>query len=109
MEAGLIDMFADKPLLQQVLLGIFTLACGLGVVAWFAMITYAIRVPFHAKSGSLHGWFRLNPFNVVFFSDKLTAKGLLMRRRLLISAGCFLGFWALGALSGLVLKFLTQT
>ena len=107
MESSLIEMFAGKSLLEQVFLGIFVLAWGLGVVAWLATVVYAIRVPFHAKSGSLHGWFRFNPFNVVFFSDKLTAKGLLIRRRLLISAGCFLGFWALGALSGLALKSLT--
>lgn len=109
MESGLIEMFAGKPLVQQVLLGIFTLACGLGVVAWLATVVYAIRVPFHAKSGSLHGWFRANPFNVVFYSDKLTPKGLVLRRRLLLSVGCFVGSLAVGVLAGLILKYLTQS
>ncbi|GAB4354267.1 MAG: hypothetical protein Kow00114_03920 [Kiloniellaceae bacterium] len=74
-----------------------------------AIILYAIRVPFHAKSGSLHGWFRANPLNAIFYSEKLTPKGLVLRKRLLMSAACFAGCWAIGVVSGLILKYLTQS
>jgi hypothetical protein len=45
---------------------------------------------------------------VAFFSDKLTPKGVVMRKRLLISAGCFFVCLAVGALSGVIAKALTQ-
>jgi hypothetical protein len=105
----LLDLFAGKPLLEQALLGIFFVACGAGALAWVGIVTYAIRVPFHAKSGSLHGWFRANPLNVVFYSEKLTPKGLVLRRRLLLSVSCFVGCVAVGVICGLVLKYLTHS
>ena len=94
------------PPLQRMFVSIFTLVCGLGVLAWFAIVIHAIRVPFNAKPGSLSGWLKVNPLNVVFDSDKLTPKGLVMRKRLLISVTCFFACLALGALSGLIAKAL---
>jgi hypothetical protein len=102
----LLDLFAGKPLFEQVLLGIFLVACGAGTLAWLAIVVYAIRVPFHAKSGNLHGWFRVNPLNAVIYSEKLTPKGLVLRKRLLTSVACFLGCWTVGVLAGLILKYL---
>ena len=104
----MLDFFSGKPLLEQVLLGIFFVACSAGALAWLATAIYSIRVPFHAKAGSLHGWFRANPLNVVFYSEKLTPKGLVLRKRLLLSAGCFVGCCAVGAIAGLILKYLTH-
>jgi len=102
------DLINMPPLLRFLAI-IFLLSWALGVMSWFAIVAYSIRLPFHAKSGSLHGWLRFNPFNVVFFKDKLTPKGLVLRKRLLMSVGCFVGFCGLGALSGLLAKSLAQT
>lgn len=102
------DLINMPPLLRFLAI-VFLLACVLGALSWLAIVAYSIRLPFHAKSGSLHGWLRFNPFNVVFFKDKLTPKGLVLRRRLLISVGCFVGFWGLGMVAGLLAKSVAQT
>jgi hypothetical protein len=104
----LLEDLIGMPLLQQVFVGIFALAWGLGVLSWLAIVIYALRIPFNAKPGSLHGWLKFNPLNVAFFSGKLTPKGVVMRKRLLISAGCFFVCLAVGALSGVIAKALTQ-
>jgi len=62
----------------------------LGALSWISAVIHAIRVPFNAKPGSLRGWLKFNPLNVVFFSDKLTPKGLAMRKRLIVSISVFL-------------------
>ena len=90
------------PPLQRMFVGTFILFWGLGVLSWLATMIYAIRIPFNAKPGSLSGWLKVNPLNVVFDSDKLTPKGLAMRKRLLISAACFFASLALGVLSYLI-------
>ncbi|WP_422366762.1 hypothetical protein [Pelagibius sp.] len=76
------------------------------LLSWLAAIVYWIRVPFNAEPGSLRGWLRFNPLSVVFYGERLTPKGLLMRKRLLISVVCFCAFLALSALSGMVAKVL---
>jgi len=86
----------------------FTLVAVAGVVTGLATVYYSIRLPFHGKSENLHGWFRLNPFNAVFQPGKLTAKGLVLRKRLIISAGCFAACVALGVLLGLLARTLAQ-
>jgi hypothetical protein len=86
----------------------FILATVAGVVAGLATVYYSIRLPFHGKSENQHGWFRFNPFNAVFAPARLSPKGLVLRRRLLISIGCFVACVALGALLGLIAKALAS-
>ncbi len=102
----LFEEIMGLPPLQRIFVGTFILFWGLGVLSWLATMIYAIRIPFNAKPGSLRGWLKVNPLNVVFDSDKLTPKGLVMRKRLLISVTCFFACLALGALSGLIAKAL---
>ena len=90
---------------HQMLVGAFMLIIGLGALSWLATVVYLLRIPFNAKPGSLRGWLKFNPFNVVFYSDKLTPIGLVLRRRLFISACCFLLFWSSAWLFGLIAKF----
>lgn len=86
----------------------FMLSVVAGFVAALALVWYAIRLPYHGASENLHGWFRLNPFNAVFSPGKLTAQGLVLRKRLLVSAGCFAACVMLGTLLGLLAKSLAQ-
>lgn len=105
----MLDDLINMPPLLRLLAIVFLLACVLAALSWIAIVAYSVRLPFHAKSGSLHGWLRFNPFNVVLFPGKLTPTGLVLRKRLLISVGCFVGFCGLGTLAGLLAKSMAQT
>jgi hypothetical protein len=84
----------------------FILTVVAGFVAALAVIYYSIRLPYQGKSENLQGWFRLNPLNAVFTPAKLSPKGIVLRRRLLISVGCFVVCLALGVILGLIAKAL---
>ena len=86
----------------------FLLTVVAGAIAGLALIVYAIRLPHHGAAENLHGWFRLNPFNAVFQPGKLTPQGLVLRKRLMIAAGCFVACCAVGAMLGLIAKGLAQ-
>ena len=99
---------AEMPAAQQAVTIAFMLSAVVGFIAGIGIVIYAIRLPFHGKSENLHGWFRFNPFNAVFAPGKLSPKGLVLRKRLLISVACFLACLLLGVFLGLLAKALAQ-
>lgn len=74
---------------SKVLVATFGASCAVGVLAWGYLVFCLIRLPLHVKPNGLAGWWRFNPFNVVFFADTLTESGLAIRKRLLLALVAF--------------------
>ncbi len=75
-------------------------------VVWCASVYYMFRVVTLRKPGTKVFWgdTRYNPFNVLFFSSKLTEAGLRARRRLFILASIFIGMVLMPVLFGAIMK-----
>jgi len=93
----LLETLANLPPLPQVFVVLFLVCCFAAVPFWLATAVYMLRIPFNAKPDSIQGWLRLNPLNLVFYGDRLTPKGLLLRKRMIISVGGFFASLALGS------------
>jgi hypothetical protein len=93
----LLETFANLPPLPRVFVALFLACCFAAISFWLAAAIYMLRIPFNAKPDSIQGWLRLNPLNLMFYSDRLTSKGLLLRKRMMISVGGFLASLAVGS------------
>ena len=62
---------------------LFVLCFGVGVIAWLVAAVSLVQLPFNAKPNS-------RTYGLLFFTDKLTPRGLAIRRRLLIAVAVFL-------------------
>jgi len=106
----MLEELTDPQAWQQLRGGVLLLLSLLALLSWLSIVVHAIRIPLNALRGSrpkarglrawikpdsFRDWMLLNPLNVVLFSDMLTPKGLVLRRRLVISAGVFIGCVAL--------------
>lgn len=96
MEPSFLEIFANLAPLPRAFVILFAAFCFAALPFWLATMIYMLRIPFNAEPDSLQGWLRLNPLNLVFYGDKLTPKGHLLRKRLVISAGGFIACLALG-------------
>lgn len=93
----MLETLANLTLVPRIFVALFLACCFAAVPFWLASVIYALRIPFNAKPNSIQGWLRLNPLNLVFYGDRLTPKGLLLRKRMLVSVGGFLACLALGS------------
>ncbi|WP_193367649.1 hypothetical protein [Pelagibius marinus] len=93
----MLEVLADLPPVPRVFVVLFAVFCFAAVPFWLAAAIYMLRIPFNAKPDSIQGWLRLNPLNLMFYGDRLTPKGLLLRKRMMISAGGFFASLALGS------------
>ena len=84
------------PPLPRIFAALFAVFCFAAVPFWLATAIYMLRIPFNAKPDSIQGWLRLNPLNLMFYGARLTQKGLLIRKRMMISVGGFIASVALG-------------
>ena len=102
------EHLTDPETMRQLIRGMSLVAWWLGVLSWLSVVVHAIRVPFNAQPGSLRGWLKLNPLNVVFFGDKLTPRGLVMRKRLIVSVVVFLACVANIMVAAHIIEVLSQ-
>jgi hypothetical protein len=58
-----------------------------GLTAWLVAVASLLQLPFNAESNALTGWLRFNPFNEMLLPDKLTARGLIIRRLFFVAVG----------------------
>jgi hypothetical protein len=75
-----------------------------GFGAWLVGVISLIQLPFNAKPASITGWLRLNPLNVMLYTDKLTPRGLAIRRRMFIALIVFVSAILAGLGTGGVAK-----
>ena len=85
---------------------LFAVCLALGVTAWPVAAISLIQLPFNTKPNSITGWLRFNPLNVIFDSEKLTPRGLAIRRRLIVALGLFLSALLAALVSGLIAKLI---
>jgi hypothetical protein len=105
----LIEYLTNPENMRHLIQGMSLLAWGGGVLSWLSLVVHAIRVPFNAKPGSLRGWLKFNPLNVIFFGEKLTPKGLAMRKRAVISLIVFLACVGNVAAGAYIIDRMSQT
>jgi hypothetical protein len=89
------------------LIAVFVVACAVGVIAWFLAVWNLLRIPFNLKPG-VERWPLGNPFNNLFKAEALTTEGLAARRRVGVSLGVFGGALAVGAVAGVMTKWLAS-
>jgi hypothetical protein len=91
---------------QMTLVGLFVVSVAVGVIAWLVAAVALVQLPFNAKRNSITGWLRFNPLNVMLYTDKLTARGVAIRRRLFVAVAVFvasiLAGWAIFGIIKLV-------
>jgi hypothetical protein len=91
---------------QMTLVGLFVVSVAVGVIAWLVAAVALVQLPFNAKRNSITGWLRFNPLNVMLYTDKLTARGGAIRRRLFLAVAVFvasiLAGWAIFGIIKLV-------
>lgn len=88
------------------MIGSFALCFVTAAVAFAASVVYLVRIPFNAKPGAFSNWLlRLNPLNVILVPEKLTASGLMIRRRLAKAVLAFLVSVILGAVFGSIVMW----
>jgi hypothetical protein len=84
---------------QMTVVGLFVVSVAVGVIAWLVAAVALVQLPFNAKPNSITGWLRFNPLNVMLYTDKLTARGVAIRRRLFVAVAVFvasiLAGWAI--------------
>jgi hypothetical protein len=71
--------------------------------AWLVAAVALVQLPFNAKPNSITGWLRFNPLNVMLYTDKLTARGVTIRRRLFLAVAVFVASILVGwAMFGII-------
>jgi len=89
-----------------VLLALFVACCAAGFGAWLVGLVSLRQLPFNAKPGSITGWLRFNPLNVMLYTEKLTARGLVIRRRAFIALTVFVSAIVVGFAIGGIAKLI---
>ena len=87
-------------------LGLFVLACVVGILAWCVLLWSLLRVPFNLKPG-VQAWSGGNPFNYLFKPEALTQAGLAARRRAGLALAVFVATVAVALLAAGLAKALT--
>ncbi len=98
----LVVIFAKLDPFGQVFFGVFLLSIMVGVCAWCVTVVTWILLPFNAVPGAIKGWLRLNPLNIVFYSELLTPRGLTLRRWFIRAVLGFLGAIAIASVFGML-------
>jgi hypothetical protein len=92
--------------LSHLAVGLFVLACAVGVLAWCVLLWSVLRVPFNLKPG-VQAWSSGNPFNYLFKPEALTEAGLRARHRAGVALVVFVATVATAFLVAALAKAIT--